>query len=89
MRSRNCPSRSALARADDIGQACKIDAAAGLHSLDARRRGEMTLARSGRARKWITSLWSTKSSWARARMRLRSSDGWKEKSNPCERLDGR
>ncbi len=30
-----------------IGEACKIDAAAGLHGLDAECRGEMTFARSG------------------------------------------
>ena len=34
--------------ADDVGQARKVDAAAGLHGLDAERGGEMTLAGAGR-----------------------------------------
>ena len=33
--------------ADDVGKACKIDAATGLHSFHAQRRGEMALAGSG------------------------------------------
>src|SRR6516164_10056623 len=34
--------------ADDVGKACKVDAAAGLHSFDPERGGEMTLPGAGR-----------------------------------------
>src|SRR5712671_7778681 len=34
--------------ADDVGKACKVDAAAGLHGLDPEGGGEMTLPRAGR-----------------------------------------
>src|SRR5262249_18789731 len=72
--------------ADDIGQAGKVDAAARLHSFNTQCRCEMALAGSRRSRKWITSLRSMKSGWASARTRLRSSEGWNEKSNPASVL---
>ena len=40
----------------------------------------------GGPRKWTTSSRPMKSSWASARIRFLSSDGWKEKSKPASVL---
>ena len=75
-------------RADEVGQGGEVDASG--RPSPPRRRGPgpggSCRSRAGRG-SGPTSWRSTKSSWARARMRSRSSEGWKEKSNPAQRLD--
>src|SRR6478672_2324580 len=65
--------------ADDVGQARKVDAAAGLHGLDPQRGGEMTLAGAGRSQEVDNLVAPDEVSWTSARIRFLSSDGWKEK----------
>mgnify|MGYP001792082614 CR=1 FL=1 len=61
-------------------QGSVIDAFALLDSGHAKRGGQMALARARRSWKWTTSPRVMKSSCARAMIRSRSRDGWKEKS---------
>jgi hypothetical protein len=55
---------------DDIGEACKADAAVGVYGFDPECCGEMTLPSAERPQKWMTSSRSIKSSWASARIRF-------------------
>src|SRR6185312_8344910 len=69
-------------RVDDVGERREVDAVAGTDGLDAKRRGQVTLPVPDWPMKWTTSWRPMKSSCARARTRLRSSEGWNEKSKP-------
>ena len=71
---------------DEVGERDEVDAAPGLDRLDPEGDRKVALAGAGGPSRWTTSWRSTKSSWARARTRLRSSDGWKVKSKPASVL---
>ena len=69
-------------RGDDISEGAEVDALAGLDGLDTKGDCQMGLAGAGWPEEVDDLLRTMKSSSANARMRLRSSDGWKVKSNP-------
>ena len=73
-------------RADEFGEGGEIDAAAGLDRSTARAMAKWVLPQPGWPRKWTTSWRLMKSRPARGRTRLRSSDGWNEKSNSASVL---